>query len=373
MRLLLLISLCLISTVSRAALPHHEIITSGVPKPSEGTVTRLSVYSTYLNDNMTVDVWMPEGYTEGEHYPVVYTHDGQNLFDPSMQPSGVVWEVDRACGRLAADPDFAMPIIVGISNREALRPNDLFPEKSLNYISPDDVAHTFIYYNLNNTFYGDEYAAFIARELKPLIDSLFATEPSRSHTFVMGSSMGGLASLYIMCEYPELFGGAACLSTHWVGSLVFNANGAMIDDEVCAFAMLDYMSDNLPVDTPHRLYLDQGTVDWDACYQKYEVIAREIAREKGYREDNSRLYTHTAIGAGHNQWYWQQRVNLPLGFLLSKSAIAAASVKTVTSDYAPATGDDKIHDLAGRAYDPASAPLLRPGIYIRNGKKIILP
>lgn len=66
------------------------------------------------------------------------------------------------------------------------------------------------------------------------------------------------------------------MSTHWIGSLNLNPDYSMNDDEVCANAIIEYLSDNIPSDGAHRLYLDQGTEDWDAGYQKYEVLVREI-------------------------------------------------------------------------------------------------
>lgn len=190
-------------------------------------------------------------------------------------------------------------------------------------------------------------------------------------TFAMGSSMGALASMYLLCEYPEIFGGAACLSTHWIGSLNLNPDYTMNDDEICANAILQYLSDHIPTDGLHRLYMDQGTKDWDAGYIKYEVIAREIVANKGYTQENGRLYVYDAKGAGHNEWYWQQRVKIPLKFLLSKSAIEGAGIDDITVEYTPSYHAHPIYDLAGHKYSFSDLDHLPQGIYINNGKKFI--
>ncbi len=332
----------------------------------------MSVFSECLGAEVIVDVWTPAEYdaSSGKRYPTVYAHDGQNLFDASFSFAGVPWGLDVACYRLASDPDFVMPIIVGINNRgaEGLRPSDYFPENVLGYISPEQMENTFIYDTCNDIFLGNEEAAFVAEELKPLIDSIYDTDPGMATTFAMGSSMGALASMYLLCEYPNIFGGAACMSTHWIGSLSLNPDYTMNDDEVCADAILQYLSEHLPSDGFHRLYMDQGTLGWDAGYLKYESVAREIVIDKGYTEENGRLYLYDAIGAGHNEWYWQQRADIPLKFLLSRSAIESAGLMEVTDDSCIA---DIISDLTGRLYPVSVFSSLPGGLYITKGKKLI--
>lgn len=268
-----------------------------------------------------------------------------------------------------------MPIIVGINNRGAsgLRPNDYFPENALDYI-PEEVRDlTYIFQTCKDLFLGNEEAAFVVEELKPLVDSLFRTSPGMQTTFAMGSSMGALASLYLLCEYPEIFGGAACMSTHWIGSLNLNPDYSMNDDEVCANAIIEYLSDNILSDGAHRLYLDQGTEDWDAGYQKYEVLVREIVREKGYTEENGRLYVYDAKGAGHNKWFWQQRVKRPLEFLLSRRTIEELTgVEYRVSESPNEASDIFLYDLKGNSYVPSLSNSMHPGIYVSGREKILV-
>ena len=358
-----------------AMLPEYQIISSSIPTSSFGNITRLEVKSENLEGTVTIDVWTPAEYDSAsdKRYPVVYAHDGQNLFDASFSFAGVPWAIDKACSQLASDPDFEMPIIVGINNRgaEGLRPNDYFPENALDYISPDQIENTFIYDTCKGIFLGNEEAAFVAEELKPLVDSLFNTAPGTSTTFAMGSSMGALASMYLLCEYPATFGGAACMSTHWIGSLNLNPDYTMNDDEVCANAILQYLSEHIPADGLHRLYMDQGTVGWDADYLKYEIAAREIVRDKEYSEENGNLYLYDAKGAGHNEWFWQQRVKIPLKFLLSKKAIEAAGIDYIFTEPGGSDSEKYIYDLTGKRHSPTDYDYLPSGIYIHQRKKIV--
>ncbi|MDE6268454.1 MAG: esterase family protein [Muribaculaceae bacterium] len=340
------------------------------PKPGFGSLSRYTVTSESLGADIVVDVWLPEGYgsSEAVRYPVIYAQDGQNLFDPDYTFAGVAWELDQTCDRLYASGDIDIqPIIVGINNRgsEGLRPSDYFPEKSLEYIPESEMPYTHIYTTCGGAFLGDEYARFVAEELKPMIDALYRTNPAPSRTFAMGSSMGALASLYLMCEYPETFGGAACLSTHWIGSLDLNPDYSMNDDEVCATAILDYLRDALPSAGSHRLYLDQGTTGWDASYLVYEAEARRIARAHGYSESEGSLLIYDAKGAGHNEWFWQQRVDRPLRFLLSFRNSALSDVI-----FDNAADCRRVYDLNGNVFSLDAMVSLPSGIYIVNGRKV---
>lgn len=370
-RILVTIVSMMLTLSAIGELPSYVNAPSAVtPKPGVGSLSRFIVTSESLGADVVVDVWLPEGYGSGDavRYPVVYAQDGQNLFDPKYSFAGVAWELDQACDRLHASGDInVQPIIVGINNRgsEGLRPSDYFPEKALDYIPESETSNTDIFSTCSGVFLGDEYARFVAEELKPMIDALYRTDPTPSHTFAMGSSMGALASLYLVCEYPDVFGGAACMSTHWIGSLDLNPDYSMNDDEVCATAILDYLRDALPSAESHRFYFDQGTTGWDVSYLSYEAEARRVVRAQGYDEADGSLMTYDATGAGHNEWFWQQRADRPLRFLLSglNSALRDASVVQDACDC-------RVYDLQGNVFTYEAFASLPSGIYIVKGKKV---
>jgi enterochelin esterase-like enzyme len=126
----------------------------------------------------------------------------------------------------------------------------------------------------------------------------------------MGSSMGGLISLYALCEVPQVFGGAAGLSTHWIGSR--EANAAL------PLAAFNYLAEKLPppvvAGSARRLYLDRGTEELDALYGPGHDFAAQIVRERGWTETDSMLRTFP--GTGHNERDWAARVATPMAFLL---------------------------------------------------------
>ncbi len=289
-----------------------EVHHSQLPEVVWGDLHRYTAHCEALDADFTVDVLLPEGYDENkeERYPVIYMHDGQNLFDAKRNWNGQSWDIDDALAMLTSKDVVRRPIIVGVHNRGELRPSDLIPEKVCReYINADDRLASGMWTLTSSCFNGDEYAEFIARKLKPAIDEMFMTLNGPQDTFVMGSSMGGLASIYAMCEYPDVYGGAACLSTHWIGD--FNYSNKIFPE-----AMLAYMADVLPDASAHKLYFDRGTKDLDSAYSEWEPKAHSTAMAKGYSKETSTLMTYLADGATHNETCWSQRVDRPLYFLI---------------------------------------------------------
>lgn len=319
MKYLLSAGLLSAAAIAGATTPASEVLTEvnqgKLPTSDCGIIRRFSARSATLDADFTVDIWLPDNYNSAseERYPVVYMHDGQNLFDPTLSYAGAAWEVEQTLGMLIENEWIEAPIVVGIHNRGTLRPSDYIPEKpAMEYISEADREASGMWKVVNNKFYGDEYMRFIAMELKPAVDRMFATRTGATDTFIMGSSMGGLASIYAMCEYPDVFGGVACLSTHWIGNFEQ-------ESYIYPSAMLAYLEDHLPSADTHRIYLDRGTVDLDSYYESWEERARDLVRAKGYSEATDNLYVFTDNGASHTEVYWAQRVDRPLHFLLKSS------------------------------------------------------
>jgi predicted alpha/beta superfamily hydrolase len=146
----------------------------------------------------------------------------------------------------------------------------------------------------------DRYLEFLVTELKPFIDATYRTLPDRADTSVMGSSMGGLISQYAMSRYPDVFGGAGCVSTHWPAG-----DGIALDD----FAA------HLPDPATHRYWFDFGTATLDASYEPYQRRADEILRKAGYVEGRNWI-TKKFEGAEHSEKAWRLRVDQPLVFLI---------------------------------------------------------
>jgi predicted alpha/beta superfamily hydrolase len=275
------------------------------PVISSGRTERLGMVPSQHVEPRLVDVWLPEDYSHNKRYSVLYMHDGQSIFDGATSFSKKGWHVDGALGRLLQEGRVKDTIVVAVWNTGHSRWAEYFAQKAVPLIE-EPARSIFTAKFLQDKPRADDYLRFLVQELKPLIDKKYATRPDPANTAIMGSSMGGIISLYAMSEYPQVFGAAACLSTHWIGS--FEQNTAI------PLATFEYLRKHLPDPSSHRLYMDRGTTELDAMYQPHQDLVDAVVSEKGYTDANS--VSLVFPGAGHNEVDWSKRLELPLIFLL---------------------------------------------------------
>ena len=252
-------------------------------------------------------VWTPPQYAAQPEasFPVIYMHDGQNLFVPEKSYTQVTWGVAEAMTRLSHWGFIQPAIVVGIDNTPN-RMGDYLPTRP--FSTPEGQAHIKKLHEESVEeletfdFVADTYLQLIVQEIKPQIDKHFRTQSDRESTFVMGSSMGGLISLYALVEYPEIFGGAGCFSTHWPILGRFTA---------------PYLRKHLPQAGTHKLYFDYGTGADDAQYAPWQAEVDEIMQAKGYTKGKDWM-TRVAAGAIHHEKAWRSRIHLALRFFLGK-------------------------------------------------------
>jgi predicted alpha/beta superfamily hydrolase len=223
-------------------------------------------------------VWLPPSYRSAvsKKYPVLYLHDGQNIFDPSTSFSGKDWRVDETADSLIKAKAMEEIIVVGIYNT---------PDRLQEY---------------SDTPLGRSYMNFVVHVVKPLIDSVYRTKPSRRNTAVMGSSLGGLVSMVMAWNYPDVFGKAACLSpSFWY------------DDEKTLNEIRAYSGKKKEI----KIYLDCGTREKELLDGYTQMVT--ILKKKGFAEGKD-LDSHIEEKGAHNESYWSQRVWKPLLFLFGK-------------------------------------------------------
>jgi predicted alpha/beta superfamily hydrolase len=256
-----------------------------------------------------VDIWLPPGYAQDseQRFPVLYMHDGQNLFDPEFSYKKVDWGVDPAIKRLIAAGNFTPPIVVGIWNT-ANRLGEYLPEAPMQ--NPKVLARAIrlsrrrlgdIQFDLKS----DTYLAFIVEELKPWVDTEFSTLADQPNTHIAGSSLGGLISMYAVCQHPDVFCGAGCVSTAWN----FGRD-----------SMIPYFSKHLPDPSTHRLYFDMGGKETHRPYMNRQLLKDQsrmdkITREAGYH-DNKSLLSLTFPKHKHDESAWRERVEGMIEFLI---------------------------------------------------------
>ncbi len=285
-------------------------------KLSSGSIQRVDSFISKYVTARNVDVWLPENYSKKNKYSVLYMHDGQMLFDSTNTWNKQEWAVDETVGKLIENSEIVDCIVVGIWNVSEERHSDYFPQKpfeSLPKVYADSLINESKRYENVKLFtknvQSDNYLRFIVYELKPFIDNTFSTRTDADNTFIAGSSMGGLISMYAICEYPEIFGGAACLSTHWPGA--FSTENNPVPQ-----TFFDYMKEKLPDSKTHKIYFDYGTETLDAVYEPFQKQADLIMIDKGFTE--KKWITKKFDGADHSENAWQQRLHVPLKFLLGK-------------------------------------------------------
>lgn len=253
------------------------------------------LYSPQLENSRDILIYLPPSYDAGSRrYPVLYMHDGQNLFDAATSYAGE-WYVDETMEGLASQGFEA--IVVGIPNIGSRRYHEYIP-----FPAPDlpDVQ-------------GDLYVNFIADTLKPVIDRDFRTQPGRATTGIMGSSLGGLISLYAFFYRPEVFGLAGVVSPalRWgtQGIFPFVTNAAFSSGKI-------YMDVGTSEGT--GLVADpQSQRSFAEHYVQQVRRMNSLLKRKGYRAGDTLLYVEEEGGV-HHESAWARRLPNALRFLLKK-------------------------------------------------------
>jgi pimeloyl-ACP methyl ester carboxylesterase len=223
------------------------------------------------------------------------------------------WQIDETLDELIKEKQVRPTIVVGIWNTPK-RLQEYLPAGAFNGLPPSYRAKIKALYGGEPL--ADGYLKFIVRELKPTIDHRFNVRTDRANTVIMGSSMGSLASLDAIDQYPEVFGGAGMMSTHW--PLFMTPDGKSVGDneyEVVSAAFERYLAPALPDPRTHKLYFDHGSESLDAIYARYQKRVDAVVQRRGYRKFANWM-SLSFPGEKHNEISWASRVAVPLQFLL---------------------------------------------------------
>lgn len=250
-----------------------------------------SVVSKILNKDRDIVVYLPPGYTTNSNrrFPVLYLHDGQNLFDgaTSFIP-GKEWRIDETAQALISAGKIEPLIIVGIYNAGKERINEYTPVKDSKYKMGGEA---------------DLYGRMLVEELKPFIDSEYRTLKDAGHTGLGGSSLGGLVTLYLGLKYPKVFGKLAVVSPSvWFA-----------DKQIVSYVV------GLTTKPRVRIWMDMGTSEGGTREDAQKGVAdarllRDTLIKKGWRSGRDLRYFE-AEGAEHNESAWADRVEPILSFL----------------------------------------------------------
>jgi predicted alpha/beta superfamily hydrolase len=265
----------------REWLPYPAGEQDGVEHTVVGNVQVLAgVESPQLGNTRDLFVYVPPTYGSADRrYPVLYMHDGQNLFDRATS-FGDEWEVDKTLE--AASRDGLEAIVVAIPNTGETRLDEYGP-----FEEPRRGGGK-----------GDAYLSFVIDTIKPIIDEDFRTLPGRAHTGIAGSSMGGLISLYAFFRHPDVFGFVGAMSPAlWFGQR----------------RIFDYV-ERAPY-VPGRIYIDCGTRE-GVVEMRDVARLRDLLARKGYRHQRDLLCV-VERGAGHDERAWAGRLLRAFRFLVT--------------------------------------------------------
>lgn len=237
-----------------------------------------------LNRQRKIWIYLPPNYGTSKHsYPVLYMHDGQNLFDNATSFSGE-WGIDETLNRLYKEQNFEL-IVVGIDNAQDKRIDEYSPWKNSTYGGGD----------------GDAYLKFIIQTLKPFIDQNYRTLRERNNTGIMGSSMGGLISHYGALKYPEVFGKAGVFSpSFWFSpnSFEFTSEHSKLEDT--------------------RLYMIIGSEEELQTINDVKTMTNQMI-SNGFTTTN--LATEIVDGGQHNEAFWKREFKEAIIWLFEKQTI----------------------------------------------------
>jgi predicted alpha/beta superfamily hydrolase len=228
-------------------------------------------------------VWLPPGYDadKSRRYPVLYMHDGQNIFDPVTSAFGVDWSIDETADDLIKKKSIEPIIIVGIYNT-----SDRMKE-----YTPGDK--------------GTLYMNFVVQTVKPLIDTTYRTKPDRKHTIVGGSSAGGIISFMLVWEHSDIFSKALCMSPAFKS---VSPGG------------WDYTQVVRTSNGPKQsifLYIDNGAIGLDSQLQPGIDAMLTMLKAKGYAEGKDFVFVHDPA-AKHSEGDWAKRFPKALMLMLAR-------------------------------------------------------
>jgi enterochelin esterase-like enzyme len=287
-----------------------------IPKVESGKIIRIEKMKSNFIEERTIDIWLPRDYSINKKYAVLYMNDGQMLYDSNITWNKKSWEINKKVEILLSENKIKDVIIVGIWNGDKKRHSEYFPQKPFESLSKEQQSillnavrnnNVSVFNDLNIN--SDNYLKFIVEELKPIIDKRFSTYTNNSNTFIGGSSMGGLISIYAICEYPNIFGGAICMSTHWPG--IFATENNPIPN-----TFLNYLESHLPNPNNHKIYFDCGDITLDSLYPPIQKKVDEIMKNNGF--DAKNWMTKYFQNQDHSENAWSSRVAIPLNFMLHK-------------------------------------------------------
>lgn len=279
----------------------------------QDTIIYWNDYKSEFVKPRNVEIWLPDNYGKDpeQYYRLVLMQDGQNVFNPATSFTGIAWGADHLMDSLIKMNLVVPTIVVAVWNTN-LRMREYLPVLEDKNGNPETLKEDFLKeYELDKlpkdetVILSNAYLKFLVNELLPDLRANFKISKDRKDITIMGSSAGALLAFKAFCKYPEVFGNAGCLSTHWP------VKGGYAE------SLQHFIPEWLPAPDNRRIYFDFGSLGLDAQYKPWQAKVDKLLQQKGYIRGKNYL-TIEAVGADHNEASWKARLHKPFQFLQRK-------------------------------------------------------
>ncbi len=306
-------------------------------------ITIPEFHAKLLNNYRDIYVYLPPSYdlNPNKSYPVLYMHDGQNIFHPA-KGTNESWNIHKTCDRLIREGKIEEIIIVGIPN--------MGEERGSEYAHFASTALASFIYEFKGLLYED----FIIKDLKPYIDSSFRTLKDSNNTALMGSSMGGLVTYHIGFRKPEIFGKLGIISPY------------MVHTDMDTFQLTPHY-EKYKTKKPLKIWMDIGGYEGLISVDHVKDIADELV-EAGYTPGVDLIY-YCDLKAAHTEKDWANRMHVPLLYFFG-SIGTPVSVSLEGRSIAGLTGK-KVHINPVVKYDSGFAMSVINGKYTVENPEIL--
>ncbi len=262
--------------------------------------------------NQRLSIWLPPVYDQypSRRFPVLYMHDGHNLFDLEKSNFNKIWAADKAVLSLTRQGLIEPHIIVGIWAPGADRYRQYLPRPAFD--RADGAVRLAMEEAAKGTIVSNLYLGWLADTLKPMIDRQYRTKADPRHTAIAGSSMGGLMSCYAILARPDVYGRAACVSSHWPAA---DPKKTGLEQEKLASIWTSWLAESLDAPKGRRVWMDHGTATLDQFYAPYQQRVDAQFIRSGWvkgTDFESRVYQ----GAEHEENAWAARLPEILAWVL---------------------------------------------------------
>lgn len=253
-------------------------------------------------DGRIVDFWAPDS-TNPPTSHLLIAHDGQNVFDKRTATRHRTWKMAQSAIQVSNELGITPPAIIAVFHgKSAANPwgriIDLAPQDPFqNQVRPTAAAATPI---SAEELMGNKYLASITDQIAPGITAELGLDLARLNKALIGSSMGGLATLYGVGKRPDFFTTGLALSTHWIAGDI---------------PLVDALIDLLPPPGNHKIWMSHGTRSHDANYGPFQKHADARMKDAGWQLGKD-FATHVYKQSGHNERSWARYLDQPMRFWL---------------------------------------------------------